>query len=611
MIFPEISSPKLAIMAFNFSGTSPTSLPPHERLSRSQWALTRLTGTLFRLHVLLILVLLSSLPRLSLAQTNENASAKTDTKNETQSESKSDTKFFEEPALSVTSHSVTVGGKTLKYHATAGYIVLKEEEGKPLLKPSGTKPSSESEPDTKKESEKNKTKEGLKAKAKVFFVAYTLDDAGDPGTRPLTFAFNGGPGSSSVWLHMGSFAPRRANLTDEGEAPPPPYQLVDNESTWLDLTDLVFIDPVSTGYSRPVAKEDPKQYHGLKEDIASVGDFIRIYNSRNSRWLSPKFMVGESYGTTRAAGLSDYLENRYGLYLNGIILVSSALDFQALQFSPQNNDPYVQFLPSYTASAWYHKKLAADLQSKSLEEVVASARTFATGEYASALSRGDQLATADRQRLAGEVSRFTGLQAGDIQQWRLRIKDTQFFTHLLRAEGKMLGRLDARFSGFRYEPGTDISGSQDLEYDPSSEAVNGPLGAAFNDYVRRELHFESELPYELIADVEPWNFGDAANGYPNTAEDLRKTMTRNPYLKVWVTCSYYDLATPFFGAENVVATMNLEPAIRANLRFSYYESGHMLYIHKPSRVKFKKDFEGFLRDSLNQQPVHATARGGA
>jgi carboxypeptidase C (cathepsin A) len=289
----------------------------------------------------------------------ENAS-----KGDTKSDTKDDTKYFEDPPPSITAHSITVGGKTMKFHATAGYIVLKEEEGKPLVKQPNQKPPPESKPETKPEGEPTKTKDGLKAKAKVFFVAYTLDDTGDPGNRPLTFAFNGGPGSSSVWLHMASVAPRRAVLTDEGEAPPPPYQLTDNESTWLDRTDLVFIDPVSTGYSRPVTKEDPQQYHGLKEDIASVGDFIRLYVSRNNRWLSPKIILGESYGTTRAAGLSDYLQNRYGLYLNGIILVSSALNFQAFLFTPQNNDPYVDFLPTYAASAWYHKKLAADLQNE-------------------------------------------------------------------------------------------------------------------------------------------------------------------------------------------------------------------------------------------------------
>lgn len=515
---------------------------------------------------------------------------------------KADAKVFEEPPPIVTSHTVTIGGKTLKYHATAGYIVLKEEEGKPLVKPSEQKPAREE----KKETEAEKTKDGLKPKAKVFFVAYTLDEAGDPSSRPVTFAFNGGPGSSSVWLHMGAVAPRRANLTDEGEAPPPPYQLVDNESTWLDRTDLVFLDPVSTGYSRTVAKEDPHQFHGLKEDIASVGDVIRLYTSRNSRWLSPKIILGESYGTTRAAGLSDYLQNRYGLYLNGIILVSSALNFQSLEFTPQNDQPYIDFLPSFAASAWYHKKLPADLQAKSLTEVVEAARGFAGSDYAVGLARGDRLPAVDVQRLGNQLSRFIGLPSGYVVQRKLRVKDTQFFTQLLREEGKMLGRFDARFSGFRYEPGIDAR--EDEEYDPSDEAVNGPMSAAFNDYVRRELKFESDLPYELIADVGPWNFGDAGEGFPNTAEDLRKAMTRNPYLKIWVTCSYYDLATPFFGAENVVSAMNLPPPIRANLRFSYYESGHMLYIHKPSRIKFKDDFVAFLTDATTQQPAHTAAR---
>jgi carboxypeptidase C (cathepsin A) len=551
-------------------------------------------------NALLACVLLLTLDfRLAADSDPDKPSAKPDTN----ADSKSDEKIFEEPAPVVTSHSITIGGKTLKYHATTGFIVLKEEEGKPLVKDGSPKPSPDSKPDSK-ESEPGKTKDGLKPKAKVFFVAYTLDEVSDPATRPVTFAFNGGPGSSSVWLHMASIAPRRANLTDEGEAPPPPYRLTDNQSTWLDLTDLVFIDPVSTGYSRPVAHEDANQYHGLKEDIASVGDFIRLYTSRNTRWLSPKFILGESYGTTRAAGLSDYLQERYGLYFNGIILVSSVLNFGAIEFSPQNNEPYIQFLPSFATSAWYHKKLPPDLQSKTVAEVAAAARTFAGGEYTVALGKGDQLTAAEKTHLADELSRFTSLPAADILQWKLRVKDGQFFNRLLRAENKVTGRYDARFSGFRYEPGTD----SDQEYDPSDEAVTGPLGAAFNDYIRRELKFDSDAPYELSADVGPWNFGDAGNGFPNTVEDLRKAMTRNPYLKVWVTCSYYDLATPFFGAENVMASMNLEPSIRANLRFTYYESGHMLYIHNPSRVKFKSDFETFLKDSTTQQPVHSASR---
>jgi carboxypeptidase C (cathepsin A) len=403
---------------------------------------------------------------------------------------------------------------------------------------------------------------------------------------------------------MAAMAPRRAALTEEGEAPPPPYRLEDNESTWLDQTDLVFIDPVSTGYSRTFPKESPAQYHGLKEDIASVGDFIRLYTSRNTRWLSPKIVLGESYGTTRAAGLSDYLQSRYGLYLNGIILVSSVLDFQTLLFSPQNNDPFIGFLPTYATAAWYHKKLSADLQARPVAEVAALARTFAGTDYTLALARGGSLTAPERARLAGELSRFTGLPAAYYAQLKLRVPDHLFFTQLLRAEDKIVGRFDARFTGARYEPGTDGDG----EYDPSDEAVTGPLTAAFNDYVRRELKFESDIPYEAVSDVSPWNFGDASNGFPNTAEDLRKAMTRNPYLKIWVTCSYYDLATPFYASENAVALMNLEAAARANLRFTYYEAGHMLYIHQPSRIKFKTDFETFLHDALNQQPVHSAAR---
>ena len=514
----------------------------------------------------------------------------------------------ETPPLSITAHSITVGGRLIHYHATAGYMLLQEEEGKPLVPGLPPVPGAAPAPSEKPDADDKKPKDGLKPKAKVFFVAYTLDEVKDPATRPLTFAFNGGPGSASIWLHMGSMAPRRANLTDEGEAPPPPYGVIDNESTWLDRTDLVFIDPVSTGYSRTMPKEDPHQYHGLKEDIASVGDFIRLYTTRNERWLSPKIVLGESYGTTRAAGLSDYLQGRYGIYLNGIILVSSVLSYQTLEFTPQNNDPYIGFLPTYATAAWYHRKLSPDLQARSVSDVAEEARAFVTRDYAPALEQGDRLPAADRQRIAAALSRLTSLPADYILQRKLRITDGAFFGHLLLSEGRVLGRYDARFTGLRYEPGTDIPEDGSLEYDPSDEAVNGPLTAAFNDYVRRELNYKTDIPYEGVADVQPWNFGDAGAGFPNTAEDLRHAMTRNPYLKVWVTCSYFDLATPFFAAESIVAAMNLEPAVRANLRFTYYESGHMLYIHNPSRVKFKSDFESFLQDATHQAPVHSAAR---
>ena len=515
---------------------------------------------------------------------------------------KSETQKDEDPPLSITAHTVTVDGKVLRYHATAGYLILREEEGKPMVRPDPNQPPAPEKP-AKEEAEKYKN--GLKAKAKIFFVAYTLDDVTDPSKRPITYLFNGGPGSASIWLHMASVSPRRAVLTEDGESPPPPYQLMDNDSTWLDHTDLVFIDPVSTGYSRPMPKETANQFHGLKEDIASVGDFIRLYTSRNERWLSPKIVMGESYGTTRAAGLSDYLQNRYGLYLNGIILVSSVLDFQSLLFAPQNPDPYVAFMPSFATAAWYHKKLSPQMQAKGVADVAQEARAFAGGEYAQALREGDRVTAQERQHVADELSRFTGIPSSEFKLLNLRMSDSIYFKRLLLQDGRYLGRLDARFSGLSYTPGDP---QVDDDYDPTEEAIGPPLNAAFNDYVRRELKFETDIPYERLIDVNPWNFGDAGNGFPNTAEDLRKAMTRNPYLKVWVTCSYYDLATPFYGAESVVASMDLDPSVRANLRFTYYESGHMLYIHNPSRIKFKADFVSFLGDATSQPVIHSAAR---
>ena len=562
-----------------------------------------------KLPLVRLLALLLSLSLAATVRADVKVESKTETKIDTKSSDKADKDDAPEadPVPVVTAHTITVNGKVIKYHATAGYMVLKEEEGKPLVPgaPGATGPATAGPAPEEKKEEPKLNKDGTRSKAKVFFVAYTMDDVKDPATRPVTFCFNGGPGSAAIWLHMGSFAPRRAKLTDDGEAPPPPYQLVDNESTWLDQTDLVFIDPVSTGFSRPMPKESATQYHGLKEDIASVGDFIRLYTTRNTRWLSPKIVLGESYGTTRAAGLSDYLQTRYGLYLNGIVLVSSVLNFGTLEFVPQNDIPYIGFLPTFATSAWYHKKLSPELQAKPVAEVAALARAFAGNDYTLALARGDTLPAAEKARVAAEYSRLTGLPVKYVLQRKLRVSDGLFFSALLRDEDKLLGRFDARFTGPRYEPGTDAGYN---EWDPSDEATTGPMLAAFNDYVRRELKFESDIPYESSTDVSPWNFGDAGGGWPNTADDLRKAMTRNPYLKIWVTCSYYDLATPYFAAESVVAGMNLEPSIRANLRFSYYEAGHMLYIHRDSRVRFKSDFESFLHDATHQEPVHSAAR---
>ncbi|MBZ0188435.1 MAG: hypothetical protein K8F91_19460, partial [Candidatus Obscuribacterales bacterium] len=290
-----------------------------------------------------------------------------------------------EPKLSITEHAINIGGKQIKYKATAGYIVLKDFNKKKKKKDDDKSDSGD------KEKDKDKKKKEHKALAKVFFIAYTREDAGSAEKRPLTFSFNGGPGSASVWLHMGGLGPRRAVLTNRGEALPPPYRLEDNSYSWLDNSDLVFIDPVSTGYSRSEPGEDPKNFHGYKEDIESVGEFIRLYITRYKRWASPKLIVGESYGTTRAAGLADFLQERYGIYLNGIALVSSVLNFGTLDFSPNNDMPYVLFLPSYAATAWYHKKLAPELLEKPLSEVLEQAEQFASTDYLLALFQGDRL----------------------------------------------------------------------------------------------------------------------------------------------------------------------------------------------------------------------------
>jgi carboxypeptidase C (cathepsin A) len=502
----------------------------------------------------------------------------------------------QEAAPVITEHTVTLlGEKTLSYKAIAGYLLIRD-----------TKQESQPEKDSAKEASKERPQDQLdpskgKPKAQVFFVAYLLNGVADAATRPVTFAFNGGPGSASVWLHMGGLGPRRVVLSDRGEALPPPAKFADNEATWLDQTDLVFIDPVSTGYSRPVRGEDARQFYGYKQDLATVGDFIRIWTTRYGRWSSPKIIAGESYGTTRAAGLSDYLQDRYGMYVNGIVLISSVLNFQTIDFEPGNDVPFPLYLPSYAAAAWYHKRLPPDLQQLSLKDVLSHAEAFSSGEYLLALARGDAVPQADQDRVANELSRFTGLEAGYLKQEGLREPGERFSNDLLKNENRSVGRYDSRFTGIRLHPGTDSE-----DFDPSDEAVVGPFTGAFNDYVRRELKFETDLAYETVADVNPWSL--AENRYLDVAENLKKAMSRNPYLKVWMCCGYYDLATPYFAAENVVRGMNLDPAIRDNLQLTFYESGHMLYIDTPSREKFKNDFDQFISRALTQTPVHNAER---
>ncbi len=476
--------------------------------------------------------------------------------------SKDDKKAPEEKVVQ-TKHTVKIGGQEIKYTATAGTILLKLEDGTP--------------------------------KASVFYVAYTRDDISDLTKRPVTFTFNGGPGAASIWLHLGAFGPRRVQMGDAGALTGPPYKLVDNESSLLDVTDLVFIDPVSTGYSRAVPGEAPKQFHGVEEDIQSVGDFIRLYATRNKRWTSPKFLAGESYGTTRAAGLSGYLQGRYGMYLNGIALISTILNFQTAEFDRGNDLPYVLYLPTYTAIAWYHKKLPADLQGD-LQKAVDESRKFAAGEYADALMAGDNLPSARSSEIAQKLARLTGLPAEYIVQANLRIEIMRFDKELLRSERRTVGRLDGRFKGID----EDAAGAEP-SYDPSLAAIVGPYTATLNDYVRGELKFESDLPYEFLTGrVRPWNYSPYENRYVNVAETLRGAMTQNPFLHVYVAKGYYDLATPFYAAEYTMDHLGLDPSLRGHLTGGYFEAGHMMYVHQPSLVKLKQELKEFLASSVAQ-----------
>lgn len=462
-------------------------------------------------------------------------------------ESAAAAKPSEPPPVETTSrtkHEMTVNGTKIPYTATAGTLILKKDDGKPS--------------------------------ASMFYVAYTRDDAPDPSKRPLTFCFNGGPGSSSVWLHLGALGPKRVEMGPDGQAPAPPYRLLDNQDTALDFTDLVFVDPVSTGYSREAPGENAAQFHGFEGDLKSVSEFIRLYTGRTDRWASPKYLAGESYGTTRAAALSEYLMSNQGIYLNGITLISSVLNFGTLDFSNGNDLSYELFLPTYTSTAWYHRKLAGDLQS-SLEKSVGEARRFAEGEYASALMKGDKLTAAERASVVKQIARLTGLSTAFIEEANLRISPSRFEKELLRGERRTIGRYDTRLEGEDIDAAGERPG-----YDPSYASVLGAFTATFNDYIRTDLKYESDLNYEVLTDkVNPWSFKEFENRYVNVSGRLRDAMTQNQNLKVMIANGYYDLATPFFATEYTVSHLGLEPPLQSHVSLTYCEAGHMLYT-KPS-----------------------------
>ncbi len=462
-----------------------------------------------------------------------------------------------------TKNFVVINGTRINYTATTGYLQIKTEDGKP--------------------------------RGNFFFIAYTRDDAGDVAKRPVTFTFNGGPGSSSVWLHMGVMGPKRILMTDDGASLQPPYSYVPNEYSWLDKTDLVFIDPIGTGYSRAADGVDKAQFHGYVEDIESVGEFIRLYTTQNKRWASPKFLAGESYGTTRAAGLSNYLQTKYNMYLNGVVLISSVLNFGTILFGIGNDLPYSLYLPSYAATAWYYKKLPADLQQKELSVLLKEVENFSLNDYTTALMKGSKLSEGEHTAMAKKLSRYTGLSEAIIRQADLRINLPVFNKELLRKEGKTVGRLDSRFTGTDF----DNTGAA-TDYDPSySSVIAGPYTASVLDYFTKELNYTSDLQYYILGGgIAKWNYSNVQNKYLNVAEDLRQAMAKNPFLKVWVLGGYYDFATPYFAAEYVVKHMNLRPDQQKNIQFTYYPAGHMVYIHKPSLIQMKEEADLFYQTTL-------------
>lgn len=470
---------------------------------------------------------------------------------------------------SVTRDEVTIDGQTVFYQATAAKMLMKDEHGK--------------------------------LKATVFFVAYErvssdeqeADDEAEvpeaPNDRPITFVFNGGPGAAAVWLHLGALGPRRIELTEEGHVTAPPYRAVPNASSWIDVTDLVFIDPVGTGFSRPAKGEKGEQFYGVREDIEWVADFIRLYTTRYGRWSSPMFLAGESYGTTRAAGLSEHLLDRFGIALNGVVMISSVLDFKTLSIREGNDLPYVLFLPTYTASAWYHQRLPDDLQGD-LETAIQEAEDFSRGPYRLALAQGAVLDADEREVVARRLARYTGLEPEFIDDADLRIDPWSFRKRLLGDERKVIGRFDSRIVGYDPKPTEHWP-----RYDPSLPPYLAVYSSTFNDYIRRVLGYESVLPYEVLSDrVRPWKFGEDGRGHLFVADDLSSAMTKNPHLKVMFASGYYDLATPFAAADYTIDHLNLSPDLRANIRHHYYEGGHMMYHNHPSLAKLKRDAAAFI-----------------
>lgn len=458
-----------------------------------------------------------------------------------------------------THHTIQLAATGLSYTATTGRIVLREEvhtDGK---------------------------FDGHVPKAEVFLTSYVADTA---ESRPVTFAFNGGPGSSSVWLHLGLLGPRRVLSGDAGALTPPPYGLADNAETLLAHSDLVFIDPVSTGFSRAARGIEPANYHGYQGDLEAIGEVIRLWTARNGRWMSPKYLAAESYGTLRASALSEHLQQRYGMYLNGLALISSVLDMGTIRFTEGNDLPYALFLPTYAAIAHYHGKHG----DRPLRDVLDDAEQFAGHDYPWALARGSRLSESERADTVRRIAGLTGLTEDYVDRVDLRIEHIRFFTEVLRDRRRTVGRMDGRFLG--WEP--DAAGERFTD-DPSFTGLSGSYSAGINHYLRQELDYSNDLPYEIITNrVRPWSFKEFEGSHVSVADRLAAAMRANPHLRVRVSCGYTDGATPYFAAEHVFAQLAIPAELRENIEFRYYPAGHMMYVHEPSRLAQSADLVEFV-----------------
>ncbi|MGE5200019.1 MAG: S10 family peptidase [Rhodospirillaceae bacterium] len=472
-----------------------------------------------------------------------------------QASAQHETASAEADKASQTPHLLRLDGKDIRYTATAGTIPIRLDDGK--------------------------------VAARMFFVAYTKDGE-DAKTRPIAFLYNGGPGSATVWLHMGSFAPKRAKMADEGFQPAPPYELVDNTNSLIDVADLVFVDAIDTGYSRAMAGVDNSQFHGQDGDIRAFGEFINAYLGVYDRWLSPKFLIGESYGTIRSAGLSQELQSRHGIELNGIVFVSALLTYQTLSPAPSNDVAWAVQIQTFAATAWYHKKLPPDLQAKTVKQVVDEARAFAFGEYMLALTKGNTLTDAERQATADKLARYTGLSPAYILSANLRVDSGRFRKELLRDRRLVVGRLDGRFTALD----ADAAGERQ-EFDPSNTALQGAYVAVFQDYVKNELKWETTLHYPTSGNVRPWTY--VQNRYMDMTDQLRLTMAKNPFLKVLLVSGYYDMATYVGGAEFNFNHLAYDRQITDRVSYTYYEGGHMMYIRPSAHAELKRDVAAFIR----------------